>query len=76
MEDDRICEFLNFIAHSIYVVFVKHTSAYLVKVGELNLPFPISSEFLMSCYMSCHFFLPIAIVFRVAVFYNSFFLQK
>lgn len=28
----------------------------LVKVDKLNLPFPISAEFLMGCYMSCHFF--------------------
>lgn len=42
----------------------------LVKVDKLNLPFPISAEFLMGCYMSCHFFfflLPIAIVLSVPV---------
>lgn len=65
-KDDRICEFLNFIKHNLYVVFVKGPSAYLVKAGKLNLPFSIPFECLMSCYMS-FFFLPIAIVFGVAV---------
>lgn len=53
--DDRTCEFLNFIGHSLYTGFIKCPSAYLVMVGKLNLSFPIFSEFLVSCYMSCCF---------------------
>ena len=51
-------------------------SAYLVKVGKLDLPSPVSSEILMSCYMSCHFFLPEAIVFSITVFSYSFFYRS
>ena len=66
-EELPVC-FRYLIEHTLHVVFVRYFSAYLMKVGKLNLPCSGFSEILISFYTSCHFFLPIAIVFSITMF--------
>lgn len=49
--------------------YVHQMSAYLLKKGKPNLPFPIFSEFVIWCSVSS--FLPLATIYNVTVFCSS-----